>query len=686
MNRRRVFRCAGLLTLLVAFFYGSVTAQDAPRPRKVAVFGSSVAHGSGDHQDRGGYAGRLGEVLAERGWEFVNVSRGGDNTIKIAPRFEADLLPVKAGYVVIGLSLANEGISRQPDTAHRDAIYEQWRTGMLALIQRCRDAGMRVVVGNCYAKDAFTGNPELYAYTRRMNVEISRWDVPSINFLGAIDDGTGNWVQHFAADGGHPNGAGHQEMFYAIVPSLFEAIEAGKPIPVKATGTRCVRVAEGPDLPAALTFRPDDPMHAFATSFWVRPWSNGILAGVSGMDVAARMEEGERGGRKYKAEMLERGELYVTATLAHQDGRIVYTTSRGAEAPGPLAADTEWHHVVVSHWCARGVTELYVDGVLAATVPERMVPRTFYLGGGASRGGAARADLKDWCVYRSSLNPDAVQFIHEGNLFQSSLEVYAPLQDETFTTDRNIENCAQSMSRVKVENGKGTVSVPVKLTPRERAHVEEIREGSPKPCYLFCFSEGPEGMTQIRTEFHLDYLDEMQPLVRDSGISPSPEALRWAEKTDEPETELVGLVDGRRIMRITYPSDGLYGRQIGCVMLAAEVEPDSWWFAPFFVAEPEIFSGRVVSGRDIASGYIATVRYDGSGMFRTHYVFDLRTKHPKYVTRVDAGRVRRHEFDAEVKYQEALKSLEAEERLFKGILGDAPESDSSKEASEGDDE
>ena len=47
-----------------------VTGQKAGAPaRRIAVFGSSVANGTGDDLGKEGYTGRLRELLAPRGWD-----------------------------------------------------------------------------------------------------------------------------------------------------------------------------------------------------------------------------------------------------------------------------------------------------------------------------------------------------------------------------------------------------------------------------------------------------------------------------------------------------------------------------------------------------------------------------------------------------------------------------------------
>ena len=116
-----------------------VTAQKAGAPaRRIAVFGSSVANGTGDDLGKEGYTGRLRELLAPRGWEVLNQSRGGDNTKTMAPRFEPVgdpdpkvryLLPVNPGYVLLGLSLGNEGIQNGTTKSEKDAVYDSIRIG-----------------------------------------------------------------------------------------------------------------------------------------------------------------------------------------------------------------------------------------------------------------------------------------------------------------------------------------------------------------------------------------------------------------------------------------------------------------------------------------------------------------------------------------------------------------------------
>ena len=134
-----------------------------------------MPNGTGDESEQGGYTGRLRELIGPRGWEVLNQSRGGDNTITITPRFEPEGVPdadtrylttVDPGYVVIALSLGNEGIKRcapgqeprgcSPSREAADAVYQQFADGLQRLIRRSRDAGIEPIVGMTYARGDFT--------------------------------------------------------------------------------------------------------------------------------------------------------------------------------------------------------------------------------------------------------------------------------------------------------------------------------------------------------------------------------------------------------------------------------------------------------------------------------------------------------------------------------------------------
>jgi len=456
---RRTTRHLLVLTLAVAALTLAQARQSAAPARRIAVFGSSVANGTGDDLGKEGYTGRLRELLAPRGWEVLNQSRGGDNTLAMAPRFEPAgepkpnvryLLPVNPGYVLLGLSLGNEGIQNGTSTAEKDAIYRQFESGMRRFVERSRQHHIVPIITLCYTRNDFT--PVEYEYTRRMNLAINAWDVPSVNFLGAVDDGTGKWAKGFWHDSLHPNAAGHAELVRTFVPTLFEALEQGKPAPKRSTAAGFARLEGG----AAISFAPEDSMHPFAFGFTVRlagarsgessvaEIRGSTLTATTGMKSETR--GGGRGTLEFETTTLTSAAPF-SATIVVQNGMWTYKAADGSVVQSHVKADGRAHRLFVSHYTARAETLFFVDGVLAGRTAERLEPKLFSLGGPRD------ADFKDLLIYRSALNADEIAALESGRLLQASLEVYSPLADEEIRSRNSVANLAQSLTSAKVGPG-----------------------------------------------------------------------------------------------------------------------------------------------------------------------------------------------------------------------------------------
>jgi lysophospholipase L1-like esterase len=453
-------RCLSVVFALLLVAETSGVAQSA-RPRRIAVFGSSVANGTGDEYNREGYTGLLRGMLAARGWEVFNQSRGGDTTIRMAPRWAPDgaadpripyLLPANPGYVVIALSLANEGVFEATTVADKDKIFEQYQRGIRGFVTKAREAHIDPVVALCYPRSVYTEVD--YQYVKRSNIAQSTWDVPTVNFLGAADDGHGQWARGLMYNDKHPNATGHQELLYAFVPTLFEALEQGKTTPVKpAAATGFARVANGA---TPLTFAPDAPMHSFAVSVMARAQGDGAIEAISGSTLLSVIEKKHAGAAGPGLDFEEAhfsADRPFTALVGVKDGKWMYRGAAGTTVTASVPADGQWHHLVLSHYVGRGESLFYVDGTLAGKVAERLAPSRFVVGGpDASKEMTAprSADYKDLLLYRAALNADEVAALQQGMLLQASLEVYAPLSDPQFTPGAQVENRAQSLSALVV--------------------------------------------------------------------------------------------------------------------------------------------------------------------------------------------------------------------------------------------
>jgi lysophospholipase L1-like esterase len=462
----RIALVAGVLVqsfLLLAVGQAQKQAASA-HPRRIAIFGSSVAFGTGDETNKEGYTGLLREKLTSRGWEVFNQSRGGDTTKALATRWAPDgppnsgvryLMTVNPGYVVIALSLTNEGILEATTGEAKDAVFNQYAEGIRGFIERARQNNIVPIIGLVYPRMSYT--PVEYEYARRMNLLQNSWDVPSVNFMGALDDGAGRYTIGFDSDDRHPNAAGHRELSYTIVPSLFEALENGKTRPSRQEGNPgFARVAGGN---APFTFEPTDTMHSFAMAFVARVQGDGTVASLGGSPLAASTEtkRGGRGAGYDSMTLTPDGEF--KASVGVQNGKWIYRAGNGSVVSAQGTAGTDWHHILLSHYTARGETLFFVDGQLAGKVNERLEPRRFVLGGpGSGTGPSApkQSDYRDLFIYRSALNADEAAALASEKILQASLEIYSPLSDARFASAAAVENRAQSLSVVKVGDGRIT--------------------------------------------------------------------------------------------------------------------------------------------------------------------------------------------------------------------------------------
>lgn len=382
-------------------------------PFKISVMGSSVANGQGATNNRG-YAYMYGELLDERfrnqesklPWFTSGIAVNGNNTLNLLDRYN-ELIHDCGKYVIFGLSLGNEGIHGVTD---QQAVYNQFKENMQILIKKAREDGKYPLMMNNYTRGDFDASD--YEYVKQMNLLIHEWDLPSVNLLGAIDNGSGLWADGYqnGTDIYHPNTDGHREFTYATVPSLLDAIEAGIPQPVRVAGTSYSLANQN-----VLEFTPEETVHPFTLSFKVKGTPNGMIASFTNGS--------------------ETGTLKITP-----EGNLIYQSPLAGEIKGKInIVDNQWHFVSLTHYYAQGRTLLYTDKVLAGELNEKLTVGRFTIGDQTS---IAERMYSELFFYRSAMNREEIEKLCEGKMLKSSLEIYAPLDGSKST----IENLAQSMN------------------------------------------------------------------------------------------------------------------------------------------------------------------------------------------------------------------------------------------------
>jgi len=254
-----------------------------------------------------------------------------------------------------------------------------------------------------------------------MNLLIHEWDVPTVNFLGAIDDGAGRWAFGYQNDAAHPNDAGHTKMFYSLLPSLFDALSNGKPQPVKINGTY---LSMGKSVTSnQLSFVPENIVHSFTQSFNIRTSHPGTIASFT------------------------QGNLKGKISIAVSTGYAVFNSPNGGTiTDNRIVNDGQWHTITLTHFYAKGETILYVDSVEAGRINEKLTATNFFLN---DPNAPFSMDNRDWFFYRSGMNDEEITQLSRGKMLKSSLELYAPLDGQAVLGFDTLINLAQAPTRPK---------------------------------------------------------------------------------------------------------------------------------------------------------------------------------------------------------------------------------------------
>lgn len=402
--------------------------------KKVLVFGSSVALGSGATSDQG-WAFQLGAVLTNRGFLFRNHSISGDTTSALLARFYTDVAPEKPDYVIIALSLFNEGITG----TNAEAVATTYITNMHRLVSMCRQAGAVPIVAGCYPNSNYTAVE--YEYIRQFNDQMEAEGVMTLNFLGATDDGTGKWISSLQADASHPNDAGHAEMFYSIPPTLFETMQdyADNLRPSQGGGVLFNTNASGYAKP--LDLLPVQTFSSFSVAVRVRASQSGLHHAILGVGSGI-------------------------ARVRAPSAVLTYSSQAGEDISSAVSLnDLLWHQIVISYSHARSWMDFYIDGALIGGTNESfggaLVTNICFLG---RQDGAANAfwlEFKDALIYRTTLTSNQVRQIYSGYYPRAALELYAPLSDKSFAANRRLVNLAPTASYLQVSTTAAPVLLPV---------------------------------------------------------------------------------------------------------------------------------------------------------------------------------------------------------------------------------
>lgn len=403
-------------------------AKDKAHSKVVVGLGSSVLNGWGA-TDNNGWFNRLATSLASKGYTCINKGIPGDNAQACINRFYADVAMYHPDYVVVGLSLANEGII----TGDGETVYTTYTNNIYTLINMIRQIGAIPIICGCYPNNDYTSVH--YNYCKQFNRAMEDKDVAFINFMGAVDDLTGKWITGTFSDARHPNDVGHQAMFKSIGLSLFDLLnDKSNGSLVSIDGGLVTGVDKVTEKPLEVIL--DDGMDSFSVAFWVKD--------INGGSTKVYWSSGATGSPRLRN---------TTGYLEFFDDTVSIMTDV------PISSDGLYHHVVLTFSKKSFNCMLYVDGILKGSASIAGITSTsmiFANNYNFAQFGANNCEFKDILIYRTVLNAEQVQQLFYGNYLAGSLEIYAPLADGVIYNGARLLNLAKTKSYLKCNSADFT--------------------------------------------------------------------------------------------------------------------------------------------------------------------------------------------------------------------------------------
>lgn len=384
---------------------------------RIVFLGSSTTEGTGPSSRDKAYFSLLEQKLTGQGYEFYMRGIGSNNTTHAINRFYDDVTPLNPDFLIIQLTIGNEGIYTATD---KQAIYDQFKRNTLKLIRMAQQQGITPIVCNQAPTRSF--NETVYRFAKQMNAELEAMGIFCIDWMGNIDDLMGQPIMAGSADNLHYNDLGHTGLANAFPPSLFKRIGLQRSGYLQSPTGYINTGALVTDAP--IDFIPEYPLTSF-TAFSRFRVTEHVVSGI-----------------------LSFGELYRVALLS---GGIIasYIPTRVDIGTVPL---NTWQTLAVSFNYISKEVKVYLNGILVqtTTLAEFGIPRMTLAGRPNSGLPMRNADYKDALVYRSRLSDDQIKQLHNGIYRQTSLELFAPLHDKEVTAGANLINLAPTTSNLKV--------------------------------------------------------------------------------------------------------------------------------------------------------------------------------------------------------------------------------------------
>jgi lysophospholipase L1-like esterase len=366
---------------------------------RIVIYGSSTASGVGASAYSKSWAGLLEANLEAKGYAVFNASISGDTSQKLIDRFYRDVVPLKPDFVLIGNGIWNDGAIT--------SVLANYIKNIKKLARMVENIGAIPLVVGIYPKDVSTGKDIFSArqfYSSMQEMGYTTFDC----YSSVVNPSTGAWAAGLSSDGTHPVDVGHNELYNAIEPSIFDVAS-----PEKIINTENIQAyAMTGDTTTATTpiaIDIDDGLYSFSVGAWVKN-NNASLASVSQIGF-------NRGGS-------------VNLRVRNNSGTAYY--SLYDEAGTDIISSVPWnstawnHHAVTFSWHDKKLS-YYVNGsfvgssTAAITTPEGIATKVTFLARGNGATECSGCSIALPFIYRTALLSNDIAKIYRREFPAKSL-------------------------------------------------------------------------------------------------------------------------------------------------------------------------------------------------------------------------------------------------------------------------
>lgn len=406
--------------------------------KKIGFFGMSTFAGVGASVPGNAVIQRLQTALETAGWVTYNDSFSSGGTFQaLIDMFYTDIVPLNLDVAVFAPTPNNEGLI---EAGNKVTWLNSYMAKYRLLAAMCRQVGIIPVAVSGWANDSYTAAD--YAVVQMLN-ELLESEMPTLNFLSALDDLAGKYPTGYSGDGLHYNDAGHLAQYNNQNITFFNSLIASRWNNASfAMGSGFALLGEDE------TAKPMEgvlstPLESFTVQFDVK----NVSADASHNTL---LKFGSTGSSRLRVNSSTNVLEYIDND---SDAVIVSTVN-------PRADTTTINRICVNLCVPTGKARLWVNGVYVGEGADATRTSTDLLSL------AGRPDdtafngygyaYRNLLVYRGRLTDKQIKDLAHGKILKQGLEIFCPLNDSVFTNATKLQNLALTDSHLKVNSPNWT--------------------------------------------------------------------------------------------------------------------------------------------------------------------------------------------------------------------------------------